>query len=152
MVKSGFNGQCQLFATDSISIKQNCQFNYPSCIGVLQFASQKGSQARISLGDQTTFNGILFTYESSKSDFQTLIDIGKNVQITGQVFAQGMIRFKEMSQVNGNITANKFIYETNYTLFENYLMNTVVDERGLSHYYLTSSLFSVSSGKKKIMQ
>lgn len=152
VVESGFKGRCQLFATDSIRVKQNCRFNYPSCIGVLKFESKNGSQAKISLGDASSFSGILFTYENPKSDFQTLIDIGKKVKINGQVFAQGIIRFKDSVVVNGNISANRLIYETNYTMFENYLMNTVVDQVGLSPFYLTSSLFAVSSGKRKIMQ
>ena len=152
VVKSGFKGRCQLFATDSVSIGKNCNFTYPSTVGVLKLNNSEIYQSKIVIKEGSMFNGILFTSESKKSDLQTLIDIGKKVRIKGQVFAQGLIRLKDSVEVKGNISANRFIYETNNTMFENYLVNAVIDEKSLSAHYLTSSLFWASSGKKRILQ
>jgi hypothetical protein len=151
-VEAGFQGKCQLFANDSIGVEKDCHFNYPSVLGVLRFKMDKGTQGRISLGENTVVNGAVFTYEKEKSQLQTLIDIGKNVTIAGQVYALGLVRFKDGGTINGSVFTNRFLYQSTYTTYENYLINTKLDTKGLSPYYLTSSLFPVSGKKQKILQ
>ncbi|RKR84468.1 hypothetical protein BDD43_4706 [Mucilaginibacter gracilis] len=151
-VQEGFNGKCQLFASDSIGVQRDCVFAYPSCLCVLRFKSNKAVQARINLGENTIINGAVFTYEKEKSQLQTLIDIGKNVKIAGQVYAQGLVRFNNGGDIAGSVFTNRFLYQSTYTTFENYLINTRLDVKGLSPYYLSSSLFPVSGKKQKILQ
>ncbi|MBC7913521.1 MAG: hypothetical protein H7Y07_05290 [Pyrinomonadaceae bacterium] len=151
-VSSGFKGRVQLFATESILVGKNCVFNYPSGMGVLKPDSESNIQPKIVIGDSSVFKGILFSYEKVKSDAQTLIDIGNNVRIEGEVFSKGMIRFKNGATIYGGIKANRVIYETNSTLFENYLVNTTINTDLLSPYYLTSSIFSGISTKRKVLE
>lgn len=151
-VEAGFKGKCQLFASDSVGIQKDCVLEYPSCVGVLRFKPEKGIQARIYAGENVMINGSVFTYEKEKSQLQPLIDLGKNVKISGQIYSQGLVRFKEGGNVDGSVFTNRFLYQTTYTTFENYLINTRLDVRGLSPYYLTSSLFPVSGKKQKVLQ
>jgi hypothetical protein len=151
-VQAGFQGKCQLFAQDSIGIQRDCVFNYPSCLGILRFTADKGIQGRINIGENTQINGAVFTYEKEKSQLQNLIDLAKNVKVFGQVYSQGLVRFKSGGEINGSVFTNRFLYQSTYTTFENYLINTRIDANGLSPYYLTGSLFPVAQKKQKVLQ
>jgi hypothetical protein len=153
IVKSGFHGKAQLFATDSVSIGINCRFDYPSCAGILRFRpSIVKSQARITIGAHTDFSGILFTYEKTDNPVKPLISVGKYTTVSGQVYAQGILELKDSTMVNGSVFTSRFLYKNTFTLFENYLINTTIDSKALSPYYLTSGLLPVSKKKKKILQ
>jgi len=152
-VKSGFHGKAQLFATDSIRVEPNCSFDYPSCLGVLRFQSAKlSTNEKISLGEKTNFSGIIFTYEKTESPLKPSIEIGKNARIKGQIYSQGLLELKDKSEIDGSIFTSRFIYKNSFTLFENYLINTTIDSKLLSPYYLTSELTPVAKKKKKVLQ
>jgi len=110
------------------------------------------SQERISLGTACSFSGIIFTYEFDKNPVLPLIDLGNKVQVTGQVYSQGMVAFKDNAVVAGSLFTTGFLYRTSFTLFQNDLMNTTLDESALSPYYLTSGMLPVAGPKKKILQ
>jgi hypothetical protein len=153
IVKAGFHGNCQLFATDSIRVEPNCTFGYPSCIGVLRFkASAANFQAKISLGKNTQFSGLLFTYDKTESNLKPLIVTGKNVKIKGQVYSQGIMQLNDKTEIDGSVFTSRFWYRNSFTLFENYLINATIDSKALSSYYLSSGLLPVSGDKKKILQ
>jgi hypothetical protein len=155
VVKNGFHGNCQLFATDSISIGRNCRFNYPACLGVLRFQPvipKANTQARIAIGHHTVFGGLVFSYEKADNPLKPDISIGKHVKITGQVYSQGILELKDTTEVDGSVFTNLFYYKNTYTLFENYLINTTINSKALSPYYLTSDLVPVSTKKKKVLQ
>jgi hypothetical protein len=152
-VKSGFKSSCQLFATDSIYVENNCRFEYPSCLGILRFQTSKTStQEKITLGKNTSFSGTLFTYEKAENLLKPSISIGKQATITGQVYSQGMLELKDSTVVDGSVFASLFYYRNSFTLFENYLINTTINSKLLSPYYLTSELLPVAKQKKKILQ
>jgi len=152
IVKDGFKGNCQLFATDSIGVHKNCTFNYPSCLGIIREKNDQSMQARIRLGEETVVNGILFTYEKEKSKLQTLIDLGNKVKVYGQVYAMGLLKFNKGGEINGGVFVNRFLYKSTFTTYENYLINVKLDESGLSRYYLTSTLLPVAGKKQKVLQ
>jgi len=152
-VKSGFHGNCQLFATDSIRVDSNCRFNYPSCLGILRFQDARVStQARIYMGAKTNFSGLIFTYEQKESPLKPHIIISKNAKITGQIYSQGVLELGNKSEVAGSVFTSRFLYRTQFTLYENYLINTTINSKALSPYYLTSELIPVAKKKKKILQ
>jgi len=153
IVKSGFQGNCQLFATDSISVGPGCRFGYPSCLGVLRFQSSiVGTPPKITVGHNTGFSGILFTYEKTEAPVKPLIDIGKHVKIKGQLYSQGILELKDSAEVDGSVFTSLFYYKNSFTLFENYLINITIDSKALSPYYLTGELLPVASKKKKVLQ
>jgi len=152
IVKDGFKGNCQLFATDSIGVNKNCTFNYPSCLGIVREKNDQNIQARIRLGEGTVVNGVLFTYEKEKSKLQALIDLNNNVKVYGQVYAMGLLKFNKGGEINGNVFVNRFLYQSTFTTYENYLINVKLDENGLSRYYLTSTLLPVAGKKQRVLQ
>jgi hypothetical protein len=151
-VNEGFHGTCQLFATDSITIEKNSILDYPSCLGVLRYQNDKHTQGKITIGENCKVTGAVFTYEKEKSTLQTLIDLGKNVKVYGQVYVQGLVRFNKGGDIKGSLFTNRFLYQSSYTTYENYLINTSLDMKGLSSYYLSSPLFPVCAKKQKVLQ
>jgi hypothetical protein len=153
LVKSGFHGTCQLFATDSISVDSNCHFNYPSCLGILRFHEQKpASQAKITLGKKSDFSGLIFTYEKEETDVKPKITLEERVKIKGQVYSQGILGLKNYIEIVGSTFTSRFYYKNGFTLYENYLINATIDSKALSPYYLASPITPVASKKKKILQ
>ncbi|MCC8427246.1 hypothetical protein [Mucilaginibacter sp. UR6-11] len=154
VVKSGFKGTCQLFATDSVSIGRDCVFNYPSSISVSRFQQSKTrSPMLLNVGENTSISGVLFTYDKYYDrEKQALIDLGKNAAITGQVYSQGMLGLKDGIVIKGSVFTNRFLYQSSFTRYENYIINTTINSTALSPYYLGSDLIPVSAGEKKILQ
>jgi hypothetical protein len=153
IVKSGFHGNIQVFATDSVSIAGGCRFDYPSCAGILRFQPAiVRSQAKITIGPRSGFSGILFTHEKAENPAKPLISIGKYARVNGQVYAGGVLELKDSAKVAGSVFTGRFLYKNAFTLFENYLINTTIDSKALSPYYLTSGLLPVAAKKKKILQ
>ncbi|WP_423147022.1 hypothetical protein [Rubrolithibacter danxiaensis] len=151
VVEDGFKGSVQLFATDSIIAGKNVEFIYPSCLGILKPNDSK-IQARIQLGTRSKFSGILFSYEENRSDLQTLISLGKECKVTGEVFSTGFIKVDKPVTINGKVTCNRFIIQTPSTLYENYLIDIVIDRTKRSNYYLTSDLFATTKTTYQILK
>jgi hypothetical protein len=153
LVKSGFRGTCQLFASDSISLERNCRLGYPSCLGILRYKSPLvGFPPQISIGQNTKVNGAIFTYEKEVSALPATINLGKGAKITGQVYAQHNISTRDSVTIAGSVFTARFVYQTAFTRYENYLINLKIDAGALSRYYLTSDLMPVASNEKKILQ
>jgi len=153
-IKSGFHGNAQFFAKDTIKADSNCRFTYPSCFGILRF-DKPGivpAQETIYLGNHTILSGILFNYEKIESSLKPMIDLGKGVKITGQVYSQGIIRTKDSVEVDGSVFTSQFLYQNSFTLFQNYLINVTMNSKALSPYYLTGDLTPVAGKKKKVLQ
>jgi hypothetical protein len=153
-VNSGFHGVCQLFAHDTIAVQQRCRFGYPSTLAVTRFdkASLINKSAKISLYNGVMFNGCIFTYEQQPGKLPSLIHIGQKSIVKGLVYSQGYAEFEDKGEVDGSVFTDRFLYQTSYTRYENYLVNTTINEKLLSPYYLTSALFPVATQKKKILQ
>jgi hypothetical protein len=158
VVHSGFKGNCQFFATDSISIGRNCVFNYPSCLGVLGFKNTMANiPTSIRIGSKTQFSGTVFTYEkantaSANTTINNVIDIGKQVKIHGQVYSANTASLRDSCEIDGSVFSNQFLYKTSYTMYVNYLINVKMDEKALSPYYLGSELLPVAGKRKRVLQ
>jgi len=153
VVREGFKGTCQLFASDSISVGKNCRFSYPSCLGIIRSKTTKLSpQAKITIGDSGSVNGTVFTWEKIPAALKPQIELGKKDTIQGQIYAQDALALKDSCVIYGSIFSTRFLYKNSFTLYENYLINVQLNSNQLSPYYLSSGLLPVSSKKKKILQ
>lgn len=153
-VRSGFHGNCQLFAQDTIGIQGNCRFDFPSCAAVLRFTKSGivKTQAKVGLYKNTVFAGAVFVYEAEQSVLKPAVHIGKNVKVTGQVYSPGYVELEDQAEIAGSIFTNGFLYQSAFTRYENYLINATVSSKALSPYYLTAGLFPVAKTKQQVLQ
>jgi len=79
IVKRGFKGNCQLFATDSVKVESNCYFAYPSCIGILHGNHSIGhvNILKITVGENSTINGSIFSAVQPDAKLKPYILVGK---------------------------------------------------------------------------
>ncbi len=153
VVKSGFRGSCQLFATDSIMVEANCNFGYPSCLGVVRFKNPiVNSEPKLTIGKNTTFCGLIFTYDKLDNPVKPLIVLGNDVKIKGQVYSYGITQMNDKSEVDGSLFTSRFWYRNTFTLYENYLINSTIDAKALSPYYVSSDLIPVVKKRKKVLE
>lgn len=151
VVADGFKGTCQLFARDSIVTGKQTVFTYPSSMGIIKTSTSK-HQAKIVLGSNSIFSGILFSHEEKRSDLQTMISLGKNSKITGEVYVTGFIKIEKPVTIEGKVLCNRFIIQTPTTLYENYLIDITINRDRRSKHYLSSSLFDSEQRTKGILK
>jgi hypothetical protein len=151
-VQNGFKGKCQLFAQDSIHVAGNCTFLYPSVLGLISMATDKNTVRKIHVDSSMVFAGIIFTWQKNKNEVSPIIEIGKNIKIRGQVYAQGGIKFNDASSIAGSVFSKDFLYKKALTLYRGYLVDATINSTLLSPYYLTSGLFPASSKQKMVLQ
>ncbi|NVM62219.1 hypothetical protein FHW88_000495 [Mucilaginibacter sp. SG538B] len=154
VVKSGFRGNCQLFATDSISVERDCKFSYPSCLGVLRFTTGNtvGLPAKLTIGDRTDCEGLIFSYQKDDKQLPPVISLGNKARVLGQIYSMGILNLRAGTTINGSVFTKRFLYQSEFTRYENYLINVSLDSRALSPYYLSSDLTPVAGRPKKILQ
>ncbi|PTT01386.1 hypothetical protein DBR11_07500 [Pedobacter sp. HMWF019] len=150
-VEDGFKGSCQLFAKDSIVIGKHCEFNYPSFAGVFKPDTAK-LQSTVKLGEASKFAGILMSYEKERSELQTMVSLGKNCLVKGQIFAVGYIKMNQPLRVEGKVYTKRFLIQTPSTLYENYLIDIRLDRKALNKYYLSSVLFNPAKVEQHILK
>lgn len=149
VIEAGFEGRLQIFASDSIVTGKNVVFNYPSCLGIIKSENQYGAkQPQIILGINNKFNGILFSFEKERSTFQTMISLGKESLVLGEIFASGFVKIDKPATIHGKLSANRILIKTPSALYENYLIDVRIDRLRRNEYYLSSGMFNTSASRK----
>ena len=151
VVADGFKGNCQLFARDSIIVGNNVVLSYPSVLGLVS-QEKMVDQAKIVLGNDVLFNGIIFSYEPKRSALQTLVALGENTIVKGEVYVTGLLKLAKKVKVEGKVSCNRFIMQTPTTLYENFLVDVTLNRKARNRVYLTSAIFTGVSGSKKILR
>lgn len=146
-IEEGFNGNCQLFATDSIVIAKKAKLNYPSVAAVIR-ADQAVAVPQIVLGNDVNFEGILFSYEAKRSPLQTLISLGKNTKVKGEIYSTGLLALSKGVRVEGKVSCNRFLMHATGTLYENFLIDVTLNRPDRNSYYLSSRLFEPNFQQK----
>ncbi|SES20184.1 hypothetical protein [Pedobacter rhizosphaerae] len=151
MVEEGFEGNCQLFATDSIIVAPKVKLQYPSVLGLI--ASEKTvDQAKISIGKGSLVKGMVFSSEKKRSAMQTLIALGEKTRVVGEVYSTGLVKLGKETQIIGKVSCNRFMMQTPATLYENFLIDVRIDRKARSKYYLSSKLFKTEQAQNRILQ
>jgi len=146
-VESGFKGNCQLFASDSLLVSNQVNFNYPSALAVLR-TEHSGDQPKLTIGDEVNIDGVVFSYEKKRSSQQTLVSLGKNTKIKGEVICTGLLKLEKEVQIRGKVACNRFIMKTSQTLYENFLIDVTFNHKARSKYYLSAALFGQKRANK----
>jgi hypothetical protein len=152
IVKDGFRGSCQLFATDSIHIGRGSRLEYPSCAGIVSGARPTAAQPKVFIGEKVSMNGAVFICKKNKDTLLPLITLAKGSVISGQLYTTGIIQYQESPVINGSTYTGRFVYQKNGTIYENYLISSTADARALSPYYLGGMLLPGISKKPKILE
>ncbi len=150
-VEEGFEGNCQLFARDSIIVGDKVVLHYPSVLGLV--AKEKTvDQARIMVGKDVSISGVVFSYEPKRSALQTMISLSERTKLKGEVYSTGLIKLGKGVRIDGKTSCNRFIMQTPTTLYENFLVDVTLNRRARDRHYLSSPLFVVKEQQKGILK
>jgi hypothetical protein len=124
----------QLFVQDSILIEEGCQLNYPSVVALLGKGNTTVSR-KIIIEKNVEIKGAVFLYnESFDRKNQAIVSIGKDVEITGQVYSSELLELK--GKVFGGAFCNKLILKTPSSVYENHLMDAIINRNELSKHFV----------------
>lgn len=135
-VEAGFHGNFQAFASDSIKVGAGCVLEYPSALCLLNFADIQ-SLPFLSIGEETSVHGLVFSVANRPRG--AVLKVGKNANITGDVYVSGSVELK--GDVYGHLFCQKFYLKTPSSVYENHLLNVVIDRSALSDEFVSSGLF-----------
>lgn len=135
-INEGFCGNLQVYASDSITIKENCNLTYPSVIGINK---ETHGNAKLSIMQNSSLYGIAFmniTDEASKS----VLNISKNSIIKGQVYSNSYTEIR--GAIHGTLYTKKIILRTNSSVYENTIMDADINIHKLSNNYIGTDLIN----------
>jgi len=123
VLKSGFVGQIQVFASDTIVVEDNVKLLYPSNLTVID---SKGNQKLIYLGKKSEIQGAVWIWNPATDNNNSLIiRIEPGAVVKGQIYSPGRIQLS--GDVWGTLYANLFFLSTPNAYYENYIFNSVID-------------------------
>lgn len=149
-IAEGFKGNIQVIATDSITIGNKVQLDYPSALLVLKNDTAK-FQVRIDIGKDCSIAGQVLAYEKTRSLLMPMVVIGEGTQIKGEVYVKGYLNLGKKSGVQGSVSLIRFMARTASSLYENYLIDVQLNRPALSRYYLSSKLLNKETLQNKVL-
>jgi len=137
-VEDGFTGSLQIFASDTLMVGEACILNYPSVLGVIRTNLSVDNPALI-IKEQSEISGIVFGYQEKFDNRKNIsVTLEKNTVLTGHLYCNGLLDLK--GSVYGSVLCKKLILKTPSAVYENHLLNAVIDRSKLPSYFVGFSL------------
>ena len=137
----GFRGRVQAFARDSLLVGRNCELRYPSALGLINIPTDSvvyEFQPFVQIDSASVVNGLVFSHYPGSEQLLAMIAIASGATIHGQVYADGLLELK--GTVCGMTVCRRFSLQTPSSLYENFVLDGVMDYTGLSPLYGGSPL------------
>jgi cytoskeletal protein CcmA (bactofilin family) len=145
IIENEFRGNMQAFAYDSIIINKNVTLTYPSVLGLLKDDKSTNTSAII-LNENDSIAGNVFVYKNEADVLkQAGLIIREKAIVFGQVYSNGYVDIK--GTIIGSLMCNKIILNTSSSVYENHLLNAVIDASKRSKYYVGINLVEESAIK-----
>jgi hypothetical protein len=123
---------------------------YPSGLLLVKAPGDAG-QPVIRIADSCTLEGILLTLTAAANDqTKTYVEVGINSTITGYLYTSGFLFLK--GTVHGTVLADYLLYKSSFSIYQNYLVDAVIDRKQLSGYFAGPKIFSDTGRLNRIIQ
>jgi hypothetical protein len=149
-IETGFKGNVQCFATDSLKVMELVHLDYPSTLAVLD--DQKLNEVKkLEIGVGSIIQGQVLIYDEFV-DFRKLpiLALAEESIIEGEVYSNGFTEAK--GTIHGSIYTRKFLLRTPSSSYENYLKDAVINSDGLSKYFLGGKLINNGEYQNSILK
>ncbi len=140
VIKDNFEGCIQVAASESIIVGDNCTFNYPSALMIIE---HRFKNSYIYAGNNFYINGALILY-SENNESNGIINIAENANIEGVIYSKGLINFKNNSIVIGHVFTGGFLLYTSLGSYKNALKNVKIDAISVPDDYIYPQIFKMS--------
>jgi len=148
-IESGFIGTIQAFATESLITENDVLLDYPSLLGLLPQKHGVESSPQLRLGRSSELTGAIVVPSFSYQKYKPLTTIETDAIVNGQVWVNGQLQHKGI--VKGMISCDEFFLQTTAAVYENYLLDAVIDRSQLSPYYLSPFILG-EAGSKQVLK
>lgn len=125
-----FEGNLQIFATKNITVGSYSKFSYPSAL-ILASKDQKENTS-LTINSYASIKGMVMAFAQVNTNSTILID--QHATIEGSVYTNNTLIHK--GTVYGNVICNKFLLQTPSSIYDNHLLNAVIDYSKLPGMYL----------------
>lgn len=148
IIESGFKGNLQAFASDTLILQKKVTLNYPSVLGLIK-DNKTLTDSQLILNDEDTVAGNIFVYKGGNNPIQQAgLIVSEEALIIGQVYSNGYIDVK--GTINGSMMCNKIMLTTPSSVYENHLLNSIIDVSKLPKYFAGINLVEESMSKKTV--
>ncbi len=149
-LQSGFKGNIQCFASDSLHIREDVHLDYPSVVCVLDYIPEN-EILRLKLGERCIINGQVIVYDH-EADFRKLpvLELERETTVNGEVYCNGFTEAR--GTINGTIQTQKFLLRTPASSYENYLKDAIIDVHELSPHFAVGQLLDETQTSKRIIK
>jgi cytoskeletal protein CcmA (bactofilin family) len=145
IINKEFKGSVQVFATDTVIVREECTFLSPSALTMVSSIEKPV----LNMDEDCIFKGdIIVLSDASTVAPKTIVSIAAKSRIEGQLYINGSVELK--GSIYGSLYCDGFILRTPSALYENHLLDAVVDFTSLSKYYTGSAVFPVNLKSKRI--
>lgn len=145
-VLSGFDGNAQLFGRDSILVREGARLRYPSFMALVDASIAK---PLIVMEKESSIAGDIFiSSKKNTTDIQPECRLEEHTAVNGQIYCDGKLQIK--GKINGRVYSNGFILRTPSSIYENHLLNAIIDFPALSRYYAGSVFLKTADRYKAI--
>ncbi|MCB2196753.1 MAG: hypothetical protein KQH79_12900 [Bacteroidetes bacterium] len=136
-ITDGFKGSVQILATDKVLVGNSCQLKYPSFLVVLK--DKEDEDFSMVIGQNTTVaGGILLYSESSSTKNPYKIKLEELSKIYGTVYCNGYAEHR--GSIYGSLYCEGFTLKTAASLYENHLLNVIIDHSKLPQEFVGINL------------
>jgi cytoskeletal protein CcmA (bactofilin family) len=144
-VQENVDGSFQAFAADSLKVGAGVKLQYPSCVGLISEFAGKHSPKLI-IGERAKIEGSVIVIQSDNHHQSAQLKIQNGSEVKGQVWADAVVNIK--GKVKGNLTCKKLRLRTRSSVYDNHLLDVVIDRVGLSPYFAWANLTQQNTQQK----
>ncbi|MCX2762930.1 hypothetical protein [Aquimarina muelleri] len=133
--EKGFKGNVQVIAEDIVELEENVVLMYPSGI---MMSEKRSNEKEVILKKDSKILGAIVVYDKD-NNVDKKITIDEKAEVVGTVFCNGKVQLK--GTVFGTVYTNNFYLKTEGSIYDNYIMNGIIDRKSLPDFFIGISLF-----------
>ncbi|HEX9600815.1 MAG TPA: hypothetical protein VF985_04945 [Mariniflexile sp.] len=143
-IMSGFKGNVQVVAKDSVVIEEHVSLLYPSSI----YIKNDDGPSSVTLGDYSTIaGGIVIDGDTFSGALNRTLKIQENATVIGNIYCYGKTQLK--GKVIGSIYSDKFFLKTRSSSYENVILNGIINRDSLPKHFIELPLFKNDFNERK---
>ncbi|OFY66104.1 MAG: hypothetical protein A3H98_11925 [Bacteroidetes bacterium RIFCSPLOWO2_02_FULL_36_8] len=147
-IGNSFSGSVQIYATNKIIIDEKSKLNYPSSLCLIVNEVNK-TEKEIVLKRDVVFDGTLLAYSDQQQLIPPSVSLEKGCMFSGYIYVNGQADIK--GSVSGTVICSKIILKTSASVYENHLLDAIIDRGKLSPDFIVCPLM-INSGKPQIVK
>lgn len=146
--ETGYKGQLQAFATDTLIVGEKSEFFYPSVLAT--YGKVNSGTQLIEIKNESVVSGIVFQERAKvASNDLSIIKLNEESVIEGQIYTKGSVNVT--GAVAGVVICSNFNLRTSSSIYENYLLDAEIEAEKRSRYYVGVNFFEDNLAEKKVI-